>query len=129
MANNIAPETPVNNDAILWCEIEKDSVNGTTGDIETAPVVGASDVVAFLSANKELSTAASIHADMEFTLTNVSGTNRYYAYPTGDKLRERLLPTYKDQAVFVHFIKGTIGGSITWHEVASTIITDERTAL
>lgn len=128
MANNIAAETPVNNDAILWCEVEKDSVNPTTGEIETAPVIGASDIVAFFSATRELSDAVSIHADLEFALANVSATNRYFAYPAGDTLRLRLLPTYKDQAVYVHFIKGTIGGSITWHEVASTIITDERTA-
>jgi hypothetical protein len=129
MANSIAAETPIGNDGILWCEIVKDTVNATTGDIDQdQPVVGASDVWAFYSSTKELSSSVAIHADLTYNLTNISGTNRYYVYPSGDALRLRLLPTYKDQKVFVHFLKGTIGGSTTWHEVASTIITDERAA-
>ena len=128
MANNIAAETSVNNDAILWCEITKDTVNPTTGVIENAPVNDATDVRAFFSATKELSSSTATHADLTFLLTCPTGTNRYYAYPTGDAMRIRLLPAFKDLPVFVHFLKGVIAGSIAWHEVAQTIIVDERAA-
>ena len=125
MANNIAPEMPVNNAGIWWCEITQQSVNATTGVIEEAPVVGRTDVVAFLSATKELSSAVPVHAELSLPLTNVTGTNRYYAYPQGAKLREYCLPALKNQPVFVHFKMG----DGEWHEVAGTLLTDERAAV
>lgn len=125
MANNIALELPVDNAGIFWCEITESQVNVTTGVIEEVPVVGRGDVVAFISATKELSSSVPIHADLSLSLTNVTGTNRYFAYPQGDKLKLRLLPTYKDQKVYVHFVMGT--GE--WHEVAETTAVDVRDAV
>jgi hypothetical protein len=125
MANNIAAEMPVNNAGLWWCEITESRVNVTTGDIEEVPVTGRTDVVAFVAATKELSSAAAIHADLQLTLTNASGTNRYYAYPQGDKLTARLLPTYLDQKVYVHFEMG----NGEWHEVAETTVVDTRAAV
>lgn len=123
MANSIAAETPVANDGILWCSIDKDTVNPTTGVIETAGLVGATGVEAFFSATRELSSAAEIAAGVKFTLANVTGTNVYFSYYTGAAMVSALLPTYKDQKVYVHFKKGT-----EWHEVAETTIVDERMA-
>lgn len=125
MANNIAAELPVDNDGLWWCEITSTQVNATTGDIEEVPVTGRTDVIAFISATKDLSSSTTIHADLSLTLANVSGTNRYYAYPQGDKLKTHLLPTYKDVKVYVHFVMGT--GD--WHEVAETTAVDVRAAV
>lgn len=130
MPNNVAKEWPVDNDGILWCEITQDAVNLTTGDIDVdAPVVGRTDVVAFFAASEELSTAVPIHADVSYALTNVAGTNRYYAYPQGGTMRSRLLPTYKDVKVYVHFVAGDLaGGNLDWHEVAETTIVNVNPA-
>ena len=125
MPNNIAAELPVDNDGLWWCEITSTEVNITTGDIEEVPVTGRNDVIAFISATKELSSAVTIHADLQKTLTNVTGTNRYYAYPQGSDLKLRLLPTYKDQKVYVHFVMG----NGDWHEVAETTVVNERAAV
>lgn len=125
MANNIAPEWPVQNDALWWCEITARQVNPTTGDIEEIPVIGRADVVAFASASASLNAATAIHADLSLALTNVSGTNRYYAYPQGDKAALRLLPVYKDQKVYIHFKMG----DGDWHEVAETTVVDIRAAV
>lgn len=125
MANDISPEWPVANDALWRCEITRSTVNTTTGVIEEAPLVGANDVIAFASASNSLSAATPIHASLQVTLTNVTGTGVYFAYVDGDVAQLRLLPTYKDQTVYVHFVKGT--GD--WHEVAETIVTDQRAAV
>lgn len=127
MANNIAAEWPVDNDGLWWCEITEQAVNLTTGDIEENPVTGRNDVVAFACASPLLdkTTADAIHADLVLPLTNIAGTNRYYAYPQGHLAKQRLLPTYKDQQVYIHFVAGT--GD--WHEVAETTVVDLRTAV
>lgn len=126
MPNNIAAETPVDNAGIWWCEITRDTVNVTTGVIEEEPVTGRNDVKAFLAASNSLADAVPIHADLNLTLTNVAGTNRYFAYPQGDKLKQHCLPTYKDQKVYVHFVAGIVG---EWHEVAETTLVDTRAAV
>lgn len=125
MPNNISPEWPVANDALWRCVITQSTVNGTTGAIEEAPLVGAGDVIAFASATKELSSSVAIHATLSLTLANVAGTGVYYAYVDGAIAQLWLLPTYKDLKVYVHFVKGT--GD--WHEVAETTVTDERAAV
>lgn len=127
MANNIAPELPVNNDGLWCCKITQTVPNATTGELEEEPVTGRTDVKAFPAAVEELSEATPIHASLELTLTNVSGTNVYYGYPQGHLLRDHLLPTYKDQPIFVHFTAGS-AGEIDWHEAARTIVRDKRTA-
>ncbi|GAB1345019.1 hypothetical protein [Gemmatimonas sp.] len=127
MPNNIAPELPVNNDALWWCKIFEFVPNDTTGEIEEQPVIGRTDVKAFLAAAEELSEAVAIDASLELALTNVSGTNVYYGYPQGHLLRDHLLPTFKDLPIFVHFTAGS-AGEIDWHEAARTIVRDKRTA-
>jgi hypothetical protein len=124
MANNIAPEWPVDNDGLWWCKITQKQPNPTTGEIEDIDVIGRNDVIAFPSATETLSDAETIHADLQLTLTNVAGTNVYYAYPQGDKARLRLLPTYLDQPVWIHFK----AGDGDWHEAARTMVRNKRTA-
>jgi hypothetical protein len=127
MANNIAPELPVNNDALWWCQITRKTVNPTTGEIEETPVTGRTDVKAFAAAGEELSSAEPVHAALELALTNVAGTNIYYGYPEGHLLRQHLLPAFRDLPIFVHFTAGA-PGAIDWHEAARTIVRDKRTA-
>ena len=125
MANNIAAELPVGNAALFWCEISTFQANAITGDIEEATIVGRNDVSTFISATKELSSSSAIHSDLIFGMVNIPNTNRYYIYPQGDVLQSRLLPTYRDQKVYVHF---TMGAG-EWHEVAETTLVDERAAV
>lgn len=127
MANNIAPELPVNNDALWWCQITQKTVNPTTGAIEVAPVIGRTDVKAFAAAAEELSSATPINAALELALANVVGTNIYYGYPEGHLLRQHLLPDFRDLPVFIHFTAGP-AGALDWHEAARTIVRDKRTA-
>ena len=124
MANNIAPEWPVANDALWMCQIVQTTVNVRTGLPEESPVIGRSDVIAFASADEEVDIATAIHADLSLALTNVAGTNTYFGYPQGDKAQLRLLPTHKDLPVFIHFVMG----NGDWHEVAQTIVRNKRTA-
>lgn len=130
MPNNIAAETPLDNDLLFWCEIVKDAVNLTTGAIDAdQPEINRADVKAFLvgGVGGDLLSKRpidAIHADLVFTLANVTGTPRYYAYPQGDVMLARLAAGYVDQKVYVHFI----AGDGDWHEVAETTIVMKRPA-
>ncbi len=125
MPNNISAETPVNNAGIWYCEIIKDEVNLTEGGIDRdVPVEGLTNVEAFASDTKELSSSAPIHEDLRLPLVNIAGTNSYYAYPQGAALREHLLPAFLDELIYIHF-RTT---DEEWHEVAETRLVDQRNA-
>lgn len=126
MPNNIAKETPVENAGLWHFEVYKDETNLVTGKIDKeVPVIDAADLSVFISATKELSTSVPIHEDLEWPLAGVAGTNAYYVYPPGATLRDRLLPTYKNQKIYIHGVDSTRD----WHEVAETTLVDERTAV
>jgi hypothetical protein len=130
MPNNIAAETPLDNDLLFWCQIVKDAVNLTTGLIDLdQPESNRADVKAFIVGGTggdslEKRTTDAIHADLVFPLANVAGTPNYYVYPQGDVMLSRLNPAFKDAKVYVHFI----AGNGDWHEVAETTIVLKRTA-
>lgn len=124
MANNIAPEWPVNNDALWYCIITQKSAPDADGVTTDVPVTGLSDVEAFACATEELKDATPIDAGLLVALTNVSGSGVYYGYPNGNTAASVLIPAYNDTPVFIHFRSP----SARWHEVARTIVRNTRTA-
>lgn len=125
MANNIAPEMPVDNDGMWLCEIIEKAPHPTTGvPIQELPVVGLTDVVAFPSAQEELKGAVTIHESLTVPLGNVAGTNVYFGYPNGESMATHLIPDFADEPVYIHFYSP----STRWHEVARTIVRNKRTA-
>ena len=123
MANNIAPEWPVNNDALWYCAITKKEPDAG-GIPAESPVVGLTDVEAFACATEELKDATPIDASLLVPLTNVSGTHYYYGYANGNSAASVLIPGYTGTPVFIHFRSA----SARWHEVARTIVRNTRTA-
>lgn len=123
MANNIAPEWPVNNDALWYCAITKKEPDAE-GIPAESPVVGLTDVEAFACATEELKGATPIDASLVVPLTNVTGTPYYYGYANGTSAADALIPSFNDTPVFIHFRSP----SARWHEVARTIVRNTRTA-
>ncbi len=123
MPNNIAPELPIDNNALMWCEIFEKVPNGTTGTIESVPVTGRTDIVAYIAATELLSDLTPINAALSIPLPQIGSTNRYSSTMLGSLLKTHLL-ALAEQTVYVHFRMG----AGPWHEVAQTIVKNVRAA-
>lgn len=121
MANSIATNLYLDNDDLIVVTLVRDTVNGSTGAVETAALSGAT-VLAYL-ATTSTTAATAIDASLSLTLTEVGVTGIYHGTMQGADKTTHLTATAEDTVIYLHTKVGS-----DYHESAGVILKKSRTA-
>lgn len=121
MANDIAGALYLDNDDLIVATLTVDTVNGSTGAVETAALTGAT--VTFYVATTAPYDASTIHASLQLTLTEVGSTGIYYGTLQGSDKTTQLAATADLTTLYLHWKVGQ-----DYHESAPVTLTKTRAA-